>query len=74
MAKHDGFRLIAHSEFRNSTSKCYYKRDTGEYRCDIDGMSVGPLSKHQLESFNHVAKDVEDMRGSMIIYLEDNDT
>ncbi len=73
MEKPSGFRLIAHSELRNSTSRCFYNRDKAEYLFDIDGVSVGPLTKYQLESFNHVAKDVQDMKGSMIIYLEDNE-
>lgn len=59
-----GYRLIAHSDLRHSTTRVYYNPELMTFMLMIDNMVVGPLVKHQLESLSHAAADVLTMRGT----------
>ena len=61
----EGYRLIAHSELRHSTTKVYYNSDVELFALVVDGDKMSFYTKCQLESLSHAAADVLTMRGNL---------
>jgi hypothetical protein len=58
----EGYRLIAHSDLRYSTTKVYHNPDSMLFVLMVDETFMGYFTKSQIESLSHAAADVITMR------------
>ena len=58
-----GFFPIALSDLHGHIAVAYYNKDRHMFLFRLDDDAVGPIEAEKLESFLHVLRDVNDMKG-----------